>query len=442
MNITELKKAADHHIKRGDSMQMDPKVILEMCEVMGQGEPVAHAVIAGVLFDFMGWLTSRDERIVLSSRDDASPAVNVIQQFSEMRGFSLDGARVQDWQTATHPAQPVQPVERVSCSFPERDNTKPAEEQGLFRKFDVHRVDGSHVPGGKHHGCEYFVLDISHDTHAPAALRAYAEACKDSHPKLSAELAARFGTRPVQPAGAQGGFSWATGEPPKWFEEWFIAKLDNGQRVVLKRLPEDFTYDYTTADETYYAKRRIAKWMQFHDSEFVSLNPGPAAAQSWELDEESCKFLADMITADPDQITRVGFHLGYAKDDDGKLVHGFSVYEAEYPEEGVHTLVETSPSEPVQPAVAQEPVLLVDHCEFVAARNEWRIISYAPVAVPVETKLYTAPPAAAINEQILNALKLYIAHAGEPECAIWRHVQAKVKAAIAAAEAEKARGRG
>lgn len=97
-------------------------------------------------------------------------------------------------------SQPVQPVERVTCSFPERDKTKPAEAQGLFRKFDVRRVDGSHAPGGKHHGCEYFVLDIDHDTHAPAAMRAYAEACKDSHPQLSAELTARFGTRPVQPA--------------------------------------------------------------------------------------------------------------------------------------------------------------------------------------------------------------------------------------------------
>jgi hypothetical protein len=77
-------------------------------------------------------------------------------------------------------------------------------------------------------------------------------------------------------------------------------------------------------------------------------------AQSWEPDEETCKFLADMITADPDQITRVGFHLGYAKDDDGKLVHGFSVYEAEYPEEGVHTLVETNPT----PAVAVNERLL------------------------------------------------------------------------------------
>lgn len=82
----------------------------------------------------------------------------------------------------------------------------------------------------------------------------------------------------------------------------------------------------------------------------------PPSAQSWELDEESCKFLADMITADPDQITRVGFHLGYAKDDLGNLVHSFSVYETEYPEEGVHPLVETKLNQPVQSAGAQEPV--------------------------------------------------------------------------------------
>lgn len=85
----------------------------------------------------------------------------------------------------------------VACSFPERDVTKPAEEQGLFRKFDVRRVDGSDAPGGKHHGCEYFVLDLNHDTHAPAALRAYAQACNKTHPQLSAELLGRFGPQPA-----------------------------------------------------------------------------------------------------------------------------------------------------------------------------------------------------------------------------------------------------
>jgi len=62
-------------------------------------EPVAHSVIAGALFDFMGWLTSRKERIVLSSADNASPAVEVITEFAKMRGLSLDDAKVQDWNT-------------------------------------------------------------------------------------------------------------------------------------------------------------------------------------------------------------------------------------------------------------------------------------------------------------------------------------------------------
>ena len=59
---------------------------------------VEHAVIAGALFDFMGWLTSRKERIVLSSADNASPAVEVITEFAKMRSLSLDDARVTDWQ--------------------------------------------------------------------------------------------------------------------------------------------------------------------------------------------------------------------------------------------------------------------------------------------------------------------------------------------------------
>ncbi len=76
-------------------------------------EPVAHAVIAGVLFDFMGWLTSRQERLVLSSCDDASSAVKVIEEFAKMRGLSLGDAKVQDWQDMTSPprqalAQPEQ----------------------------------------------------------------------------------------------------------------------------------------------------------------------------------------------------------------------------------------------------------------------------------------------------------------------------------------------
>jgi hypothetical protein len=77
--------------------------------------------------------------------------------------------------------------------LPERDTSKPAEAQGLFRKFDVRRTDGSDKPGGKHAGCEYFVLDVDHDPHARAALTAYAEAVKATHPMLAADMRERYG---------------------------------------------------------------------------------------------------------------------------------------------------------------------------------------------------------------------------------------------------------
>ena len=63
--------------------------------------PQQQAVIAGALFDFMGWLTTRKEQLVLSSVDNASPAADAIKAFAKMRGLSLDDARVQDWQNQT-----------------------------------------------------------------------------------------------------------------------------------------------------------------------------------------------------------------------------------------------------------------------------------------------------------------------------------------------------
>lgn len=60
--------------------------------------------------------------------------------------------------------------------------------RGLYEKFTVTRNDGSSEPGGKHHGCEYFVLDLTHDKHAAAALLAYANSCASEYPLLAADL--------------------------------------------------------------------------------------------------------------------------------------------------------------------------------------------------------------------------------------------------------------
>lgn len=76
--------------------------------------------------------------------------------------------------------------------LPERDNETPAELQGMLNKFIVRRCDGADKYGQKHHDCDYFVLDVTHDQHAKAALRAYAMACRRTHPFLSADMVERY----------------------------------------------------------------------------------------------------------------------------------------------------------------------------------------------------------------------------------------------------------
>jgi hypothetical protein len=79
------------------------------------------------------------------------------------------------------------------------------------------------------------------------------------------------------PASAQPAWAtWHTGAPPKpWSEEWFIAETIYGDRVVLRSLPDEWTYDFKTADETYIKADRIKRWMQFFDSSYVAYVPPP-----------------------------------------------------------------------------------------------------------------------------------------------------------------------
>jgi hypothetical protein len=60
--------------------------------------------------------------------------------------------------------------------------------RGIYRKYDVRRVDGQDAEGCKHHGCRLFVLDLDHDPHAVLAIRAYAVACRKTQPQLADEL--------------------------------------------------------------------------------------------------------------------------------------------------------------------------------------------------------------------------------------------------------------
>ena len=45
-------------------------------------------IVAGAIFDFAGFLTTRDERITLSAKDNASPAADAVKAFLELRGVN------------------------------------------------------------------------------------------------------------------------------------------------------------------------------------------------------------------------------------------------------------------------------------------------------------------------------------------------------------------
>lgn len=59
---------------------------------------------------------------------------------------------------------------------------------GLYNKFVVSRTDREDGEGRRHYNCEYFVLDVDHDPHAKAAIKAYAESCRKDFPLLAQDL--------------------------------------------------------------------------------------------------------------------------------------------------------------------------------------------------------------------------------------------------------------
>lgn len=63
----------------------------------------------------------------------------------------------------------------------------------VFNKYDVRRTDGQDRWGEKHLGCNYWVLDLTHDPAALPAVLAYADAVEATHPQLAADIRQRYG---------------------------------------------------------------------------------------------------------------------------------------------------------------------------------------------------------------------------------------------------------
>lgn len=46
-------------------------------------------IVSGVLYDFAGFLTTRPQRLVVSASDDASPMVELLREFMQLRGIDV-----------------------------------------------------------------------------------------------------------------------------------------------------------------------------------------------------------------------------------------------------------------------------------------------------------------------------------------------------------------
>lgn len=102
----------------------------------------------------------------------------------------------------------------------------------------------------------------------------------------------------------------------------------------------------------------------------------------------------------------------------------------------VQHLAQTPSPKTVQPAEGrQEPVGRVDRCEYVAARNEWRILVWRTTEVPAGTELYTTPPAE-VNAELLESLEMALCYVPD-DSAYDKEVRKKATSAIAAAQKEQ-----
>jgi hypothetical protein len=62
------------------------------------------------------------------------------------------------------------------------------ETEGLGQKYYVTRTDGRDIMGEKHHGCQYFVLDLTHDPVARDVAERYSRQIRSVDPQLAEDL--------------------------------------------------------------------------------------------------------------------------------------------------------------------------------------------------------------------------------------------------------------
>lgn len=91
-------------------------------------------VIAGAIFDFAGYLTTRPRVIEVGSTANASPIADLVKEFAKLRGLSLADAAVLSWQEWLKSASQQPQVEQEPVAWLHRCSKKPTMVELSFNK--------------------------------------------------------------------------------------------------------------------------------------------------------------------------------------------------------------------------------------------------------------------------------------------------------------------
>ncbi len=90
-----------------------------------------NQIVAGALYDLLGWLTTRRTEITMSAHHEAGIAVTTLIDFAKMRGLSLDNPKIENWQAAiASQAEQVRKLEadvvgwKRQCDYAWQDKTE------------------------------------------------------------------------------------------------------------------------------------------------------------------------------------------------------------------------------------------------------------------------------------------------------------------------------
>lgn len=108
--MTDLRKAAQQALEALDCLEAPPTGAINHYELERRKNALRAAlaqpdvpdglpmVIGGAIFDFAGYLTTRQDVIEVGATANAAPIADLVKDWAKLRGLSLDEPAVLSWQ--------------------------------------------------------------------------------------------------------------------------------------------------------------------------------------------------------------------------------------------------------------------------------------------------------------------------------------------------------